>query len=75
MNTRNAKENANYSIFLFEGKMAEEGLNDEYHCGYCYKKSNCMTEPKILPCSHIYCLTCLLGAYDDHQKVNCPECE
>ena len=48
----------------------EDLVEEEESCGFCLQKLAYMTEPKELPCSHVFCLPCL---HDDPKK-DCPVC-
>ncbi|XP_067941924.1 uncharacterized protein [Watersipora subatra] len=55
-------------------KMADFQLSEEYRCGYCYQQFNSMTDPKQLPCHHVFCKTCLEGDYSEHNNIICRSC-
>jgi len=48
-------------------------LRDLTDCSICYST---LLEPKILPCGHTYCLTCVTRIYEANSEVyfDCPEC-
>ena len=56
--------------------MAEEIIKD-CKCGYCGSEFKLMATPKILPCQHIHCLSCLQENYEHHNKTytTCPDCQ
>ncbi|XP_067944533.1 transcription intermediary factor 1-beta-like [Watersipora subatra] len=46
------------------------GEHEDTRCGFCMEKLITSTDPKKLPCSHVYCLSCLTADY----KKTCPIC-
>ena len=45
-------------------------MHEDLNCGFCLQKLAYMTEPKQLPCSHVFCLPCL----QEDPKKDCPVC-
>ncbi|XP_067943286.1 tripartite motif-containing protein 59-like [Watersipora subatra] len=54
--------------------MGDPQLNESYRCGYCFEQFNCMTDPRELPCHHVFCKTCLEDDYSEHNNVRCRSC-
>ncbi|XP_067941913.1 transcription intermediary factor 1-beta-like [Watersipora subatra] len=54
--------------------MVDFQLSEDYRCGYCYQQFNSMTDPKELPCHHVFCKTCLEGDYSEHSNIICRSC-
>ena len=51
-----------------------DNLHQEVSCSVCM---NTFTDPKTLPCLHVFCLHCLNGILrtsDRHDIIACPEC-
>ena len=44
-------------------------------CGFCLKRNEDLEEPKILPCGHIHCSSCLQGCLDVKKILECPDCK
>ena len=44
-------------------------------CGFCLSKNEDLVDPKQLPCSHIHCMGCLTGFYEEHDIIQCPVAE
>ena len=55
--------------------MADTGLTEEYRCGYCYQEFNSMSDPKELPCHHVFCLPCLQEDYTQDKGICCIICQ
>lgn len=61
----------------------EEQSEDFMTCGVCFESYNQITspqirehKPKLLPCSHTYCLACLKSiGRDPGNKITCPVCQ
>ena len=43
-------------------------------CRYCLNVDDNITEPKALPCSHVYCLPCLTADREKNKIIKCPVC-
>ena len=48
----------------------DDVMHEDLNCGFCLQKLAYMTEPKELPCSHVFCLPCL----QEDPKKDCPVC-
>ncbi|XP_067945479.1 uncharacterized protein [Watersipora subatra] len=49
--------------------MAEAVVDVE--CEFCCRKSETIINPKVLPCSHIHCMTCLTTYYESKHLLLC----
>ncbi|XP_067944403.1 uncharacterized protein [Watersipora subatra] len=49
--------------------MAEAAADVE--CEFCCRKSDTILNPKVLPCSHIHCMTCLTTYYESKHLLLC----
>ncbi|XP_067944887.1 tripartite motif-containing protein 2-like [Watersipora subatra] len=47
-----------------------EALAD-VECEFCCRKSDTIINPKVLPCSHIHCMTCLTTYYESKHLLLC----
>ncbi|XP_067944878.1 uncharacterized protein [Watersipora subatra] len=47
-----------------------EALAD-VECEFCCRKSDTIVSPKVLPCSHIHCMTCLTTYYESKHLLLC----
>ncbi|XP_067944895.1 uncharacterized protein [Watersipora subatra] len=47
-----------------------EALAD-VECEFCCSKSDTIVNPKVLPCSHIHCMTCLTTYYESKHLLLC----
>ncbi|XP_067944864.1 uncharacterized protein [Watersipora subatra] len=47
-----------------------EALAD-VECEFCCRKSDTIVNPKVLPCSHIHCMTCLTTYYESKHLLLC----
>ena len=43
-------------------------------CRYCLEDVSHLTEPKILPCTHVFCKPCLTRDLQSNDGVKCPVC-
>lgn len=55
-------------------RAASQYVKDDYRCGYCLKLIAQMQAPKLLPCDHVFCKTCMEGDYAVNSFVMCPIC-
>ncbi|XP_067944905.1 uncharacterized protein [Watersipora subatra] len=51
-----------------------EALAD-VECEFCCRKSDTIINPKVLPCSHIHCMTCLSTYYESKHLLMCGNSE
>ncbi|XP_067944903.1 uncharacterized protein [Watersipora subatra] len=51
-----------------------EALAD-VECEFCCRKSDTIVNPKVLPCSHIHCMTCLTTYYESKHLLLCGNTE
>ena len=49
-------------------------LTDDYSCGYCLQRLPYMVDPKELPCSHVFCLSCLEADLGEKNDISCKIC-
>lgn len=49
------------------------GVTEDYSCGYCLQRFVYMTDPRELPCSHVFCLPCLQADVSD--TLQCGICQ
>ena len=51
----------------------ERELSEETTCSICLER---MTEPRMLPCQHTFCLECLqsVAKQNNPKTVDCPQC-
>ena len=54
--------------------MAEGGAYPTLECGYCLNKNDQLADPRVLPCSHVYCRHCLADYLDEYSIVRCSSC-
>ncbi|XP_067944881.1 tripartite motif-containing protein 2-like [Watersipora subatra] len=47
-----------------------EALAD-VECEFCCRKSDTIVNPKVLPCSHVHCMTCLTTYYESKHLLLC----
>ena len=45
---------------------SNSGITEDYSCGYCLQRFVYMTDPRELPCSHVFCLPCLEEDVSDY---------
>ncbi|XP_067944879.1 uncharacterized protein [Watersipora subatra] len=43
----------------------------DVECEFCCRKSDTIINPKVLPCSHIHCMTCLTTYYESKHLLLC----
>ncbi|XP_067944874.1 uncharacterized protein [Watersipora subatra] len=43
----------------------------DVECEFCCRKSDTIVNPKVLPCSHIHCMTCLTTYYESKHLLLC----
>ncbi|XP_067944884.1 uncharacterized protein [Watersipora subatra] len=43
----------------------------DVECEFCCRKSDTIINPKVLPCSHIHCMTCLTTYYESKHLLMC----
>ena len=43
-------------------------------CSYCWEFLDSMSDPRLLPCSHISCKTCLENDFTERNGLRCPQC-
>ncbi|XP_067944888.1 E3 ubiquitin-protein ligase TRIM56-like [Watersipora subatra] len=43
----------------------------DVECAFCCRKSDTIINPKVLPCSHTHCMTCLTTYYDSKHLLLC----
>ena len=54
---------------------SQSGLLDRVSCGVCLEPYNNKTHvPKLLPCQHTFCLSCLDSIGSDTIDIECPVC-
>ncbi|XP_067939490.1 uncharacterized protein [Watersipora subatra] len=41
-------------------------------CGFCLRQGVALPDPRQLTCSHVHCLECLTGFYDENNILICP---
>ena len=41
-------------------------------CGFCLRQDQALPKPRQLPCTHVHCLDCLTGFFDDNHILVCP---
>ncbi|XP_067944877.1 uncharacterized protein [Watersipora subatra] len=43
----------------------------DVECEFCCRKSDTIINPKVLPCSHVHCMTCLTTYYESKHLLLC----
>ncbi|XP_067944883.1 uncharacterized protein [Watersipora subatra] len=43
----------------------------DVECEFCCRKSDTIVNPKVLPCSHVHCMTCLTTYYESKHLLLC----
>ena len=46
-------------------------LQSDLECGIC---TDTFTDPRVLSCQHVFCLSCLTSLAGDKTHINCPLC-
>ena len=54
---------------------AEFDQNDDFRCGYCLQQISDMIDPRVLNCSHVFCVECLEKDFRKVNKLECPFCK
>ena len=54
--------------------MAEGGAYPTVECGYCLNKNDQLEDPRVLPCTHVYCRHCLAESLEEYGAVKCTSC-
>ena len=49
--------------------MAEGGAHVTRECGYCLHKNEQLEDPRVIPCTHVYCRGCLAGYHSGYSVV------
>lgn len=52
----------------------KELLTADYSCGYCLQRLPYMTDPRELPCTHVFCLACLQFDTRGDDGLKCTVC-
>ena len=53
-------------------KTIESG--EALECAYCFGNEMEMTQPRRLPCGHVYCLKCIEDDVTANKILQCPKC-
>ncbi|XP_067931006.1 E3 ubiquitin-protein ligase TRIM56-like [Watersipora subatra] len=56
-------------------KMAEVEEPTSAQCVFCWSKDNRLVDPRVLPCNHVSCKTCLDGQLEAQKVVWCKDCK
>ena len=54
--------------------MAEGGVHLTVECGFCLYRDERLVDPRVLPCTHVYCRGCLEGYLEEHGVIDCRSC-
>ena len=49
--------------------MAESTTKVRVECGYCLYENEQLQDPRVLPCTHVYCRGCLAGYHSGYIVV------
>ena len=49
-------------------------LVEALECAYCFGTEMEMTQPRRLPCGHVYCLKCIEDDVAANKIMQCPKC-
>ena len=53
----------------------EEAGQHLVECMNCCENEGYLLNPKLLPCGHIFCVTCIAGHQRDPRKIVCSKCK
>ena len=57
-----------------EVQIEEDEIIKEVSCAHCLEVEGYLLNPKILPCGHTFCETCLLDHLEKKKIVECRTC-
>ena len=57
-----------------EVQIEEDEIVKEISCAHCLEVEGYLLNPKILPCGHTFCETCLLDHLEKKKIVECSTC-
>ena len=57
-----------------EVQIEEDEIVKEVSCAHCLEVEGYLLNPKILPCGHTFCETCLLDHLEKKKIVECRTC-
>ena len=57
-----------------EVEIEEDEIIKEVTCAHCLEVEGYLLNPKILPCGHTFCETCLLDHLEKKKIVECRTC-
>ena len=49
-------------------------MENQKRCSYCLQELNDMRDPRVLPCTHIFCMSCIQDDCQQQQGLKCPIC-
>ena len=67
-------EAASSTVSVAEASLLIKSIDDLTQCAICQET---LSQPKLLPCFHTFCLDCLRKSFEDRQpgaEVSCPVC-
>ena len=57
-----------------EVEIEEDEIAKEVSCAHCLEVEGFLINPKLLPCGHTFCETCILDHFEKKKVVECRTC-
>jgi len=69
------KERSKNGENFIKDRLAVASSKREPMCGHCFEKYSNMSEPRKLPCAHIFCMPCIKLDVQRTHGLRCPTCK